>query len=117
MLRAVPTPSNDIEQRIERYCTEMARPKISTIDNEGGKLEVVWPDDLISMLALFHGDAMAAVLKAEVERMSNELRREIDGLQRLAFALGANASDFPADVVLGVRVTRPKRVRHPETVA
>ena len=26
LLRQVPTPSNDIEQRIERYCTEMARP-------------------------------------------------------------------------------------------
>lgn len=130
VLREVPTPSKDIEDRIERYCMEMARPKINAIDNEGGKLEVVWPDNLISMLALFHGDAMAAVLKAEVDRMMNdpmplearrermaELRREIDGLQRLAFALGANASDFPADVVLGVRVTRPKRVQHRETAA
>ena len=82
------------------------------------------------MLALFHGDAMAAALTAEVERMSSdplplearreriaELKREIDGLQRLAFALGADASDLPARVVLGVRVTRPKPVEHRETAA
>ena len=110
VLREVPTPSTDIEQRIKCYCTEMARPKIYAIDKQGGKLEVIWPENnLVSMLALFHGDAMAAVLKAEVERISNdpmplearreriaELRREIDGLQRLAFALGADASDLPA---------------------
>jgi hypothetical protein len=131
VLREVPTPSTDIGQRIKCYCTEMARPKIYGIDKQGGKLEVIWPENnLLSMLALFHGDAMAAALKAEVERMSNdpmppearreriaELKREIDGLQRLAFALGADASDLPARVVLGVRVTHPKPVEHRETAA
>jgi hypothetical protein len=42
-LRQVPTPSNDIDQRIEEYCTEMARPNISAIHKQGEKLEVTWP--------------------------------------------------------------------------
>jgi hypothetical protein len=41
-LRAVPTPSVDIEQRIGAYVQSMARPTITGI-GKGERLKVVWP--------------------------------------------------------------------------
>jgi hypothetical protein len=126
-LRAAPTPSVDIEERIKRHVAEVARPKISGI-GEGHTLEVIWPyNNIVSMMALLLGDGMAEVLMAEVTRMANdpmppaarkqrigELEAEIDTMQRQAFGLGADASDLPPAVVLGVRVVRPEQVKRSE---
>ena len=41
-MRAAPTPSRDIKQRVEVYLNELARPKISGI-GAGEKLRIIWP--------------------------------------------------------------------------
>ena len=133
-LRAVPTPSADIEERIKAYVREMARPTINGIGN-GEQLRVIWPGsgwdssgprehraDLLPMMALLHGDAMAAALMREVECMTNDpvpiqeratriaaLTDEIEQLQRIEEALVVATGEQrehirPAEVILGVRV-------------
>jgi hypothetical protein len=79
-LRALPTPSADIERRLRDYVHSMARPQISGI-GKGEKLRVFWPGcgwdssgprddraDILPMMALLHGDAMVAALMREIER-------------------------------------------------
>ena len=122
-LRAVPMPSADIKTRIEDYVGSLARPKVSGIA-EGETLHVSWPKDGISVLALLLGDEMVEVLSQEVERMANdpmplaerkkrigELTAKIDTLKRQAFALGADTSGLPPEVVLGVRIVRREQVK------
>ena len=83
-LRAVPTPSVDIEQRIGAYVQSMARPTISGIA-KGEKLKVIWPGagwdttgpredraDILPLMALLFSDAMTAALISEVERMASD---------------------------------------------
>jgi hypothetical protein len=122
-LRAVPVPSADVKARIEDYVGSLARPKVSGVA-EDETLQVSWPKDGISVLALLLGDEMVEVLSQEVERMANdpmplaerkkrigELTAEIDTLKRQAFALGADSSGLPPEVVLGVRIVRPAQVK------
>jgi hypothetical protein len=83
-LRAVPTPSEDIEQRIRHYVYSMARPQITGIC-KGERLKIVWPGadfdtrgpredsaKVLPMMALLFPDAMTAALIGEVERMAND---------------------------------------------
>jgi hypothetical protein len=122
-LRAVPVPSADIKARIEDYVGSLARLKVSGIAM-GETLRVAWPGDAISVLALLLGDQMVDVLSQEVERMANdpmplaerkerigELTAEIDTLKRQAFALGADNSGLPPEVVLGVRLVHREQVK------
>ena len=115
-LRAVPTPSADIEERVREYVAALARPTVSGIAS-GQQLQVTWPDDMIAILALLLPEQMVNALMKEIERQSNapmplpqrkrriaELTAEIDTLQRQAFALGAGTSGLPPAVMLGVRV-------------
>ena len=44
------------------------------------------------------------------ELFGQTLRREIDELQRQSLALGEDASDLPAEVMLGVRVAESKAI-------
>jgi hypothetical protein len=139
ILKAVPTPSADIKERMARYVAEMARPTISGV-GDGERLRVIWPGsgfdssgprenraDNLSMTALVHREAMVDALMREVERMANdplppaarqkriaELQAEIDTLQRQALALGAGTSGLPPAVVLGVRVAETKATRAPQ---
>jgi hypothetical protein len=70
-LRAVPVPAPDIQQKIEDYVRSMARPKVSGVGN-GEKLDVDWPNNnVVSMMALLHGEAMVEVLMKEVDRTAN----------------------------------------------
>jgi hypothetical protein len=121
-LRAVPVPSANIKARIEDYVGSLARPKVSGIA-EGETLDVSWPGDAISLLALLLGDQMVEVLSQEVERIATdpmpladrkerigELTAEIDTLKRQAFALGADNSGLPPEVLLGVKVVRREQV-------
>jgi hypothetical protein len=84
-LRAVPTASADIEQRVKTYVQSMARPTISGI-GKGEKLRVVWPGagwdsngpredraDILPMMALLFPDAMTAALMAEIERTTSDV--------------------------------------------
>jgi septal ring factor EnvC (AmiA/AmiB activator) len=122
-LRAVPLPSPDIEERIREYMAALARPQVSGIGT-GQRLQVRWPDDVISVLALLLPDEMVNALLREVERVSNrpmplpqrkrriaQLQAEIDTLQRQALALGAGTSALPPAVVLGVRIAETKATR------
>ena len=139
-LRAVPTPSADIEERVKAYAREMARPTISGI-GEGEQLRVIWPGsgwdskgprehrtDVLPMMALLHGDAMVDALMREVECMTNDpvpikerasriaaLTDEIEQLQRveeaLVVATGQREHDRPAEVILGVRVVATRSGR------
>ena len=117
-LRAVPTPSADIEQRVREYVAALARPTVSGISH-GQQLRVEWPDKIVAVLALLLPEQMVAALLKEIERQANdplplpqrkrriaELQNTIDALQRQAFALGGDASDLPAQVILGVRIAR-----------
>jgi hypothetical protein len=83
-LRAAPTPSADIEQRIRHYVHTMARPQITGI-GRGERLKIVWPGadfdtrgpredsaKVLPMMALLFPDAMTAALISEVERMAND---------------------------------------------
>ena len=124
-LHGVPVPSADIRERIEAYVSALARPKVSGIAT--GELRVSWPNDMIAVMALLQPDAMADALMKEVAPHANspmslperrkrveELKFQVDILQRRALALGADASTLPPAVVLGVKVVRresqPKRV-------
>jgi hypothetical protein len=82
-LRALPTSSSDIEERVKNYVESMARPTISGI-GPGEKLRVFWPGagfgpsgpnehkaDPLAMPALLHPDEMTAALLREVERMTS----------------------------------------------
>jgi hypothetical protein len=81
-LRAVPTPSADIEQRVRAYVQSMARPTISGI-GDGERLKVIWPGagwdmkgpiehraEVLPMMALLFPDAMVGALMRDVERMA-----------------------------------------------
>jgi hypothetical protein len=129
-LRAVPTASADIDERVKAYVREMGRPTISGI-GKGEQLRVNWPGsgwdsngprehraDILPMMALLHGEAMVAALMREVKRIANDpmplaarqkrmakLEADIDTLQRLGLALGAEPNaDFPPWVLLGVKI-------------
>jgi hypothetical protein len=121
-LRAVPTPSSDIEARVREYVAALARPKVSGLAT-GQQLQVTWPDDIISVLALLRPDEMVNALMQEIERVASasmplpqrkqriaQLQAEIDALQQQSLALGADASDLPPHVVLGVRVVCREQV-------
>jgi septal ring factor EnvC (AmiA/AmiB activator) len=122
-LRSVPTPSADIEQHVREYVAALARPTISGIAT-GATLRVSWPDDMIAVLALLLPDEMVDALMQEIERQANtpmpllerkkriaQLTAEIDALQRQALTLGAETSDLPPHIVLGVRVVTVKKER------
>lgn len=122
-LAAVPTPSSDIEERIEGYVDALARPKVTGM-GAGQQLRVDWPHDVIAVLALLLPEQMVKALSHEIERMANvpmslternkrigELKSEIDTLQRQALALGADTSGLPPGVVLGVRAVEAKKSR------
>ena len=107
-MRAAPTPSRDIKQRLKVYLNELARPKITGI-SAGEKLRIIWPGaretisgpsefsaETLPLFALLFRDQMLDSLLAEVERMSNTplpaqkraermkvLSEEIDRLQRV----------------------------------
>jgi hypothetical protein len=83
-LRAVPTPSADIEEHIRHYVHSMARPQITGI-GRGERLKVVWPGagwdikgpiehraEVLPMMALLFPDAMVGALMRAVERMAND---------------------------------------------
>ena len=121
-LTAIPTPSSDIEGRIEEYVAALARPKVSGVAT-GQRLQVTWPNDVIAVLALILPDEMTKALLQEVERQSNEqgslkernkriaeLKAEIDTLQRQALALG-DSNGLPPEVMLGVRVVKREPAR------
>jgi hypothetical protein len=95
-LRAVPTPSADIEERIRHYVHSMARPQIAGI-GKGEKLKVVWPGagwdtrgpredraEVLPMMALLFPDAMTAALMREVERMANDPLPQAERKKRIA---------------------------------
>jgi hypothetical protein len=122
-LAKVPTPARDIQQKIESYVKQLARPKLSGIA-DGESLRVSWPDEL-AVLALLHPDKMVEVLRTEVARLNNEpmpppqrrrriaeLEQEIDGLQRVLLVADPSATGLPPAIVLGVKVVR--REREPE---
>jgi hypothetical protein len=82
-LRALPTSSADIEQRIRADVEGLARPTISGI-GKGEKLRITWPGcgwdssgprtdraELLPMMALLFPDAMVNALMREIERMTN----------------------------------------------
>jgi hypothetical protein len=126
-LAAVPIPGADIEQRVREYVRSMGHPKIAGV-GAGEQLDVKWPSlSEISVLAVLLPDKMREVILAEVERAANDplppaerkkrmvdLRRQIDELQRQGLALGADASDLPPEVILGVRVVRREQVKRVE---
>jgi DNA repair exonuclease SbcCD ATPase subunit len=115
-LRAVPMPAPDIEDRIRDYVAAQARPKLMGIGS-GQSFDVVWPNDVTALLALLLPTEMTNALLNEAERQSNtpmplaqrqqriaELGQRIDTLQRQTFALDADTTGLPAEVILGVRV-------------
>jgi uncharacterized small protein (DUF1192 family) len=83
-LRAEPTPSPHIRQRIEDYVHGLAKPTITGI-GKGERLKVVWPGagwdikgaiehraEVLPLMALLFPDEMIAALMRDVERMANE---------------------------------------------
>jgi hypothetical protein len=140
-LRAAPTPSRDIKQRLKVYLNELARPKITGI-SAGEKLRIIWPGaretisgpsefsaETLPLMSLLFRDHMLDALLAEVERMSNTplppqqraermkvLDEEVDQLHRVEEVLiareGAERStNCSPAAVLGVRVTDAHDVR------
>ena len=120
-LRAVPTPSPDVEKQIKAYVAALARPRVSGVAS-GQQLRVSWPNDVIAVLAMLQPEQMVAALVKEIDRHANlplplderkkrisELEAEVEALQRRALALGADVCTMPAAIVLGVRVSRQKR--------
>ena len=69
-LRAVPTPSPDVEKQIKAYVAALARPRVSGVAS-GQQLRVDWPNDLIAVLALLQPEQMVAALMKEVDRHAN----------------------------------------------
>ena len=82
-LRAIPTPSADIRQRLEENVYSAARPQITGI-GEGEQLKIIWPGagwdtkgpiehraDAYPVLVLAIGDAIVAGLMRVVEDMAN----------------------------------------------
>jgi hypothetical protein len=85
ILRALPTSSADIEQRVRAYVEAMARPQISGI-GKGERLKVIWPGagwgtsgpredraEVLPMMALLFPDAMVNALMREIERMASDV--------------------------------------------
>jgi hypothetical protein len=85
-LRALPTSSADIEQRVRAYVEAMARPTITGIGKGDEKLSVFWPGagwdsngprehraDILPLMALLHGDKMVEALMAEIERTTSDV--------------------------------------------
>jgi hypothetical protein len=132
-LKAAPTPSPDISERIRTRINELAKDGV-TVTGVGANqtLKIVWPGapylasghdeksaNALSVLALLFPEQMATVALAEVERAANAtlspdkrparlaaLHAEIERLQRIESALSDRpAPDAPAEVVLGVRVS------------
>jgi hypothetical protein len=130
-LEAVPVPSADIDARITAYVQSLGRPEVSGI-GDGEPFAVSWPHDTPSLLAFLLPTEMAAALRKEIDRVSNdplplparqqkiaELKRDIDQLQRQSLALGEDASSLPPEVVLGCKVApsgngraRERQIRH-----
>jgi chromosome segregation ATPase len=95
-LRAAPTPSADIEQRIRQYVYSMARPQITGIC-KGERLKIVWPGadfdtrgpredsaKVLPMMALLFPDRMTAALISDVERMANDPLPQAERKKRIA---------------------------------
>jgi hypothetical protein len=132
-LRAVPTPSSDIRQRIERYVSDMGKPEVTGV-GEGQQLKIVWPGagydisgprtdraDILPMVALLFPDQMVDALMRQIasdpasvatrQKRIAELEAKLERLQRQAIALGENLSvEFSPPVLLGVRIAQAKRV-------
>jgi hypothetical protein len=135
-LRAVPTPSNDIKQRVKAYVEAMGRPTISGI-GDGEHLKVIWPGaerdfkgpieqsaELLPMQALLHPNEMVEALMREVDRIADapisrkerpkhiaELERKISHLRFLECAVCAatgaeHSPSAPPEAVLQVKVVR-----------
>lgn len=121
-LRAVPTPSPDLETRIKGYVAGQARPRVAGI-GAGQQLRIDWPNkDPIALLAFLLPEQMVEALVKEAVHITNtpmspaerakriaELEGEIEVLQRQALTLGADACVLPPPVVLNVRISRQKR--------
>jgi hypothetical protein len=82
-LRAIPTPSADIELHIRDYVRSLGRPTISGI-SDGEHLKVIWPGagwdqsgarefraDILPLMAILHPEEMVTALLREVERVAN----------------------------------------------
>jgi hypothetical protein len=95
-LRAVPTPSADIEAPIRAYVEAMAKPQITGV-GKAEKLKVIWPGsgfdnrgpredraEVLPMMALLFPDAMVAALISEVERMANDPLPQAERKKRIA---------------------------------
>jgi hypothetical protein len=95
-LRATPTPSEDIEQRIREYVYSLARPTISGI-GDGERLKVIWPGagwdtrgpiehraEVLPMMALLFPNAMVAALMTEVDAMVNDPLPQAERKTRIA---------------------------------
>jgi hypothetical protein len=135
-LRAAPTPSDDIEQRVKAYVEAMGRLTITGI-GKGEKLKVVWPGaardfkgpveqsaELLPMMALLHPNEMVEALMREVDRMADvpiprkerpkhiaELERKISHLRYIEGAICAATSaehspSAPPEAVLQVKLVR-----------
>ena len=116
-LSALPSPAPDIQHRIEQHVAALARPQV-TGTGVGQTLRVEWPNDVVSVLALLLPREMTSALLKDVERQCStpplaerrkriaELQEQVDTLQRQTFALDANATGLPAEVVLGVKISR-----------
>jgi hypothetical protein len=104
-LRAVPTPSADIEPRVRAYVQSMARPTISGVGSDE-RLKVIWPGagwdssgprehraDVLPLIAMLHGDAMVAALMREVERPADGSLPRAERNKRIA-ALEAELAEL-----------------------
>jgi hypothetical protein len=82
-LRALPTSSSDIKQRVEDYVRGLAKPGVSGI-GPGEKLRVIWAGagygpsgpredraDILPLIALLFPNEMTAALMAEIERQTD----------------------------------------------
>jgi DNA repair exonuclease SbcCD ATPase subunit len=122
-LSDVPILKKNYKQDIAKYVKSLSEPDLEGIGPDE-ELRVIWGrcSDMPSLLAFLMPDKMIEALTHLAERKANqhgtpterkrkiaELRREIVRLQRIAFALGANASRLPAQVVLGVQVKRAEK--------
>jgi hypothetical protein len=129
LLRSVPMPSSDIKQRVEAYIAEAARPRVTGV-GPGQTLDVTWPEDVFSLLALLSPEQMTRVLLDEVKRQADvplpldqrkgriaALEHEVDGLQRQLLAIDPDTPSLPGEVLLGVRVRPPDEASTPEPPA
>jgi hypothetical protein len=111
-IKAAPTPSPDLRQRIERRVAALGAPTVRGI-GEGEVLRIIWPGaketasgrdehtcDPLALFAILFKDCMVDTIMAEVTRLANEpvplaerpkriaaLEREIEELSRIEEAL------------------------------